>query len=281
MALQALGSLQAVANMHMAMGILTDRNETSGCKALRAQKGVLMNEPATPPDLADNAQSVQIASRLNWLRAGVMGANDGIVSTAGMVVGVAGAAVSNEALTVSGIAAVVAGALSMAVGEYVSVSSQRDSERAELDRERLQLQRNPAYGLRQLTGLIQAQGIDGDLAHKVAVQLSATDPLAAHARLELGIDPDGLSNPWHAGLASMVAFIVGGLIPLAAILLTPRDIAVLMTAIAVIIALAVTGSVSAHLGRAQKLRAMARTVGGGILAMTVTYGIGALVGGQI
>jgi VIT1/CCC1 family predicted Fe2+/Mn2+ transporter len=117
-----------------------------------------MTEPATNPDFAEDAQSGQIASRVNWLRAGVMGANDGIVSTASMVVGVAG----------------------------------------ELDRERSQLKRNPGYGLRQLTGLIQAQGIDGELAHKVAVQLSAKDPLAAHARLELGIDPAALSNPWYA-----------------------------------------------------------------------------------
>jgi vacuolar iron transporter family protein len=210
-----------------------------------------------------------------------MGANDGIVSTAGMVVGVAGAAASSEALTVAGIAALAAGALSMAVGEYVSVSSQRDSERAELDRERSQLKRNPAYGLKQLAGLIQDQGIDGELAHKVAVQLSAKDPLAAHARVELGINPDELSNPWHAGLASMLAFIVGGLIPLAAILLTPRVMAVPVTAIAVIIALAITGSISAHLGRASKLRAMGRTTSGGILAMAVTYGIGTLVGTQV
>jgi len=240
-----------------------------------------MTGPTTNPDFADDPQSGQIASRLNWLRAGVMGANDGIVSTAGMVVGVAGAAVDSAALTIAGVAAVAAGALSMAVGEYVSVSSQRDSERAELERERSQLERNPAYGLRQLTGLIQAQGIDHDLAHKVAVQLSETDALGAHARLELGIDPDALSNPWHAGMASMLAFIVGGLIPLAAILLTPRAIAIPVTAVAVVIALAITGSVSAYLGRAPKLRAVARTVGGGILAMAVTYGIGALVGTQV
>ncbi|WP_345798208.1 VIT family protein [Castellaniella sp. MT123] len=237
-----------------------------------------MTEPTTDPDYAADTQSGDIASRLNWLRAGVMGANDGIVSTAGIVVGVAGAAVSNGSLTIAGIAAVVAGALSMAVGEYVSVSSQRDSERAELNNEQSQLNAHPEYEFRQLTKLIQAQGIDGELARKVALQLSAKDPLAAHARLELGIDPDELSNPWQAGLASMLAFTIGGLIPLAAILLTPRGIAVPVTAIAVIVALAITGSVSAHLGRAPKLRAIARTVGGGILAMAVTYGVGILVG---
>ncbi|TWI08199.1 VIT1/CCC1 transporter family protein [Aerolutibacter ruishenii] len=270
-----------VATMSMATGIPANRSRTGSFSVLHKRKGAAMTESTTDPSYAEDAQSGAIASRLNWLRAGVMGANDGIVSTAGMVVGVAGAEVGNEALIVAGIAAVVAGALSMAVGEYVSVSSQRDSERAELDIERAQLAQNPDHGLRQLTGLIQAQGIDGELARKVALQLSADDPLAAHARLELGINPDELSNPWHAGLASMLAFIVGGLIPLAAILLTPRDMAVPVTAVAVIIALAVTGSVSAHLGRAPKLRAMARTVGGGILAMAVTYGIGTLVGTQI
>ncbi len=234
---------------------------------------------ADPVDV-DDAQSARLAGRLNWLRAGVLGANDGIVSTAGMVVGVAGAAVDSRGLTIAGIAALAAGALSMAVGEYVSVSSQRDSERAEIERERRQLAGNPEFGLRQLTGLIAAQGIDHDLAHKVAVQLHADDPLAAHARLELGIDPDALTNPWHAALASMLAFLAGGAIPLAAILLSPRDIAVPVTAVAVVVALAATGSVSAHLGGAPKLRAMARTTGGGVLAMAITYGIGVLVGMQ-
>ena len=236
---------------------------------------------STGRPIVDEAQGSELASRLNWLRAGVMGANDGIVSTAGMVVGVASAAVSDTALLASGVAALVAGALSMAVGEYVSVSSQRDSQRAELENERKQLARNPEHGLEQLTRLIEAEGVDRKLAGQVAVQLSKRDALAAHARLELGIDPDGLTNPWHAGFASMIAFVVGGLIPLAAILLSPRASAVLVTAVAVIVALAITGSVSAHLGRAPKLPAAARTMGGGILAMAITYAIGSLVGGQL
>ena len=238
-----------------------------------------MNTDPTDPPPIDEAQGGQIATRLNWLRAGVMGANDGIVSTAGMVVGVAGAAVSSSALLAAGVAAVVAGAISMAVGEYVSVSSQRDSQRAELENEARELASDPAYGLNQLTGLIEAQGIDRGLAHRVAVQLTERDALAAHARLELGIDPDELTNPWHAAWASMVAFVVGAAIPLAAILLTPRSIAVGVTAAAVVIALTVTGSVSAHLGGAPKLPAVLRVVTGGLGAMAVTYTVGWLIGG--
>src|SRR5690606_21471457 len=149
-----------------------------------------MTDVARHLELQGPGRSERIATRGNWLRAGVMGANDGIVSTASMVVGVAGAAVSNEALMIAGVAALAAGALSMAVGEFVSVSSQRDSERAELAREHARLRRDPEYGVTRLTTLIEAEGIDAELARQVATQLSARDPLGAHARLELGIDPD-------------------------------------------------------------------------------------------
>jgi VIT1/CCC1 family predicted Fe2+/Mn2+ transporter len=238
-----------------------------------------MTRPTADPQL-NPTHGAEIASRMNWLRAGVMGANDGIVSTAGMVVGVAGAAVSDHALLAAGVAAVAAGALSMAVGEYVSVSSQRDSQRAELEHERAQLA-GKQHGVEQLTAAIEARGVERGLAREVAVQLTEKDALTAHARLELGIDPSELTNPWHAGLASMVAFIAGGLIPLAAILLTPRAIAMPVTAAAVVVALALTGAISAHLGRSPKVRASARTVGGGIIAMAITYAIGALVGTQL
>ncbi|MBV9889410.1 MAG: VIT family protein [Rhizobacter sp.] len=224
------------------------------------------------------SQGGAIASRLNCLRGGVMGANDRIVSTAGMVVGVAAASVSDQALMVSGVAAVLAGAVSMGVAELVSVSSQRDSERAVLEHDRRELAGNPTQGIEQLAGLVTAHGIDRDLAHRVAVQLSAKDPLAAHARLELGIDPEELVNPWHAGLGSMVAFTVGGLIPFAAIVLSPRSAAVSVTAAAVVLALTITGTVSAHLGRAWKTRAVLRAIGAGALAMGITAGVGSLVG---
>ncbi|WP_406729571.1 VIT family protein [Streptomyces sp. GD-15H] len=240
-----------------------------------------MGGSPTDEEVFEESQSERISSRLNRLRAGVMGANDGIVSTAGMVVGVAGAAVSNSALLAAGVAALVAGALSMAVGEYVSVSSQRDSQLAELANERSQLQADPAGELEQLTGLIQATGIDADLAGSVAAQLTEKDALTAHARLELGIDPDELVSPWHAGLSSMITFVFGGLVPLLAMLLTPRSVAVPVTVLAVVIALAATGSVSAHLGGADKLRAVARIVGGGLAAMAITYGIGLMVGTQL
>ena len=240
-----------------------------------------MTDPAPDRLLAGTAHGGTIARRLNWLRAGVMGANDGIVSTAGMVVGVAGAAVSDDALLAAGIAAVAAGAMSMAVGEYVSVSSQRDSQRAELDHERAELAQEPEQGLEQLARLIEARGIDRALSRQVAVQLTARDSLAAHARLELGIDPEELTHPWDAVFASMLSFIAGGLIPLAAILLSPRSMNVPVTVLAVIVALLITGSVSAQLGHAPKARAMARTVGGGVLAMAITYAIGSLVGTQL
>ena len=236
---------------------------------------------STVEEVAEATQSVRIASRMNWLRAGVMGANDGIVSTAGVVVGVAGAAVSRGALLASGVAAVVAGALSMAVGEYISVSSQRDSQAAELAGERAQLQTDPEGELDQLTRLVQKQGIDADLARRVAAQLTEKDALTAHARLELGIDPNELVSPWHAAWASMVAFVLGALVPLVAILLTPGSVAVPVTGLAVVLALAVTGSVSAHLGGAGKLRAAVRTMGGGLAAMVITYAIGLLVGSQL
>ncbi len=232
-----------------------------------------------PEQMAEfEGQGASIASRLNWLRAGVLGANDGIVSTAGMIFGVAGAAVDDRTILIAGVAAVAAGALSMAVGEYISVSSQKDSEKAEIEIERRQLATNPDYGLKQLTGLIVARGIDYDLAHQVALQLTEKDALTAHARLELGIDPEALTNPWHAGISSMIAFTLGGLVPLIAFFVSPHSIEVAVTAVAVVVALAATGSVSATLGRASIASAALRTVVGGIAAMAISYGIGATIG---
>ena len=210
-----------------------------------------------------------------------MGANDGIVSTAALVVGVAGAAVNNGTLLASGVAAVVAGAMSMAAGEYVSVSSQRDSQAAELAKERSELQTDPEGELEEPTELIRAEGIEPELAQQVARQLTEKDALTAHARLELGIDPDELISPWHAAWASLVAFVGGGLVPLLAVLLASRSVAVPVTALSAVVALAATGSASAQLGGAGKLRAVARTVGGGLAAMVITYAIGLLVGTQL
>jgi vacuolar iron transporter family protein len=220
-----------------------------------------------------------LAGRLNWLRAGVLGANDGIVSIAGIVVGVAAATNDLSTIFIAGLAGLLAGAFSMAAGEYVSVSTQRDSERALLDKERLELAELPDTELDELTELYSAKGISPALARKVAVELTEHDALRAHADAELGIDPDQLTSPWQAALASFAAFTVGALLPMLAIGLPPTSLRVAVCFGAVVAALALTGTVSARLGGAHAPRAALRTVAGGALAMTVTYAVGHLVGG--
>ena len=219
-----------------------------------------------------------IAARLNWLRAGVLGANDGIVSTASLVVGVAGATTSHTAIVTAGLAGMFAGALSMASGEYVSVSSQRDSERALLELERRELADTPEAELDELTGIYQGKGLTPELAREVAKQLTAHDAMAAHAEAELGIDPEELTNPMHAAVASFVSFMVGALLPLLAIVFVPASARIAVTVVAVLAALVVTGTASASLGQAPLLPAALRNVIGGAVAMGVTYGIGALIG---
>lgn len=239
-----------------------------------------MNEVAST--IAESeAAGGEIATKLNWLRAGVLGANDGIVSTSALIFGVAGASVSHEGVLISGVAAVAAGALSMAVGEYISVSSQRDFERAEIERERLQLDNDPEFELRQLTRLLEHRGISPGLARQVAVELTDEDPLTAHVRLELGLDPDAITNPWHAAAASLIAFTVGGLVPLLAVLLAPGSLGIPFAAAAVVVALGITGTISANLSRAPRIPAVIRTVLGGVLAMGITYGIGYLTGHRL
>ncbi len=219
-----------------------------------------------------------IASRLNWLRAGVLGANDGIVSTAGLVVGVAAASASRDTLLTAGIAGLIAGAASMAMGEYVSVSTQRDTEKALLAKERRELADEPEGELRELAALYRAKGLSSATAHTVARELTEHDALAAHAEVELGIDPDGLVSPWHAAASSAISFVLGALLPLIAIVLPPAGMRVPVTVLAVLGALAVTGAVSAALGGAHRGRAVARVVSGGAAAMAVTYAIGEAVG---
>ncbi|GAA2728990.1 VIT1/CCC1 transporter family protein [Cellulomonas aerilata] len=215
------------------------------------------------------------AARLNRLRAGVLGANDGIVSVAGVVVGVAGATGARPAIAIAGAAALAAGALSMAVGEYVSVSSQRDSERALLDLERRELAEAPEEELEELAGLHRANGLSDGLARAVAAEQTAHDALAAHARVELGIDPDALVNPWHASLA---AFLVGGALPLVAVLAPAVAARVPVTVASVLAALALTGVLAARLGRAPVPPAVVRNLVGGGLAMAITFGVGNVVG---
>ena len=226
----------------------------------------------------DEPHKGNIALRLNWLRAGVLGGNDGIVSTAGIVLGVAGATATRSTILTAGIAGLAAGAMSMAVGEYVSVSSQRDSEKALLEKERGELRDTPDEELAELTDMYAAKGLTHDLAAEVAEQLTALDALAAHAEVELGINPVNLTSPWHAALASMVAFTLGALLPLVAITVPPARLRVPVTVLAVLVALAVTGVVSGRLGKAPLSRPLWRNVIGGSVAMAVTYGIGTLVG---
>jgi VIT1/CCC1 family predicted Fe2+/Mn2+ transporter len=227
------------------------------------------------------AQGQGIGARLNWLRAGVLGANDGIVSTAGIVIGVAAATASRGTIATAGIAGLAAGAMSMAAGEYVSVSTQRDTEKALLAKERRELRDMPEAELEELTQIYRDKGLSPDLAAEVARQLTDHDALGAHAEAELGIDPDELTNPWHAAIASMVSFTLGALLPLVAILLPPASARIWVTAAAVLVALVLTGWGSSTLGEAPTRPAVLRNVAGGVLAMLVTYGIGALVGTQV
>ncbi len=229
----------------------------------------------------DEPHEGSIAGRLNWMRAGVLGANDGIVSTAGIVVGVAGATNDRHAILIAGVAGLFAGALSMAAGEYVSVSTQRDTEQALLAKERRELAEEPEEELAELAYIYQQKGLSPELALQVAEQLTEHDALGAHAEAELGIDPDNLTNPWHAALASMVAFTVGALLPLLTITLVSAATRLWVTVGSVALALAFTGWASARLGEADVRRAVLRNVAGGLLAMAVTYLIGQLVGAQV
>lgn len=227
---------------------------------------------------AGEPHDAALSGRLNWLRAGVLGANDGIVSTAGLVVGMAGATTSTGPILAAGVAGLVAGAVSMALGEYVSVSSQRDTERALLQKERDELAAFPEEEFEELVALYEAKGLSAATARKVARELTEKDAFAAHADIELRLDPDELTNPWQAAGASAIAFTAGSLLPLAAILLPPPGVRVAVTFVVVVVALAATGYLSARLGGARPGRAVLRLVTGGAAAMAVTYGIGALVG---
>jgi VIT1/CCC1 family predicted Fe2+/Mn2+ transporter len=215
---------------------------------------------------------------LNWLRAAVLGANDGIVSVASIVVGVAGASNSLDFILTAGVAGLVAGALSMGVGEYVSVSTQRDTERALLERERIEIENKPTEELEELVGLYVAKGLSNTTARLVAVELTAHDAFAAHVDAELNLDPDNLINPWHAAYASASAFFFGASIPLVAIILPPDSLRIPVTFGSVVVALLITGTLSAHAGGASRKTAALRVVIGGLLAMLITFGIGKLFG---
>jgi VIT1/CCC1 family predicted Fe2+/Mn2+ transporter len=238
-----------------------------------------MSDAPLPERIAP--QSARILSTLNWLRAGVLGANDGIVSTAAIIFGVAGASATHATIMLAGIASVAAGAMSMAVGEYVSVSTQRDLEQAELQRERIELARDPEGQMATLVGLFEQRGVSPATAAEVSKEMSAKDALSVHARAELGIDPENITNPWSAALASMASFLIGGAVPVAALLLSPPAIEIPVAGVAVLIAMALTGFVSARLGRTAVVRSVLRNVIGGVLALAITYGVGKIAGTQI
>ncbi len=217
-------------------------------------------------------------TRINWLRAAVLGANDGIVSVAAIVVGVAGASDSPLFVLTAGIAGLVAGALSMAAGEYVSVSAQRDTQEALLEKERRELRDEPEAELEELAAIYEAKGLSSETARVVAHELTEHDAFAAHVDAELRMDPHALTDPWHAALASAVSFLAGGIIPLVPVIILPTSIQVIGTFAAVLCALFITGAVSAHASGSSITRATVRVVLGGALAMAITFGVGKLFG---
>ncbi|MGX5714945.1 VIT1/CCC1 transporter family protein [Arthrobacter sp. MAHUQ-56] len=219
-----------------------------------------------------------LAARLNWLRAGVLGANDGIVSVAATVVGVAGVTNDVAPILVAGTAAVVGGAVSMALGEYVSVSSQSDSQRALIEKERQELRDDPEGELAELAEIYQAKGLSEATARTVAEELTAKDALKAHLSAELNIDEAEVASPWHAAFASAVAFTIGAVLPMLAIILPPAEARIPVTFAAVVLALALTGTISARIGGSSKRKATLRLVLGGALAMAFTFAVGSLLG---
>jgi VIT1/CCC1 family predicted Fe2+/Mn2+ transporter len=221
---------------------------------------------------------VHRSHRANWLRAAVLGANDGILSTASLVLGVAASGASATAIVTAGIAGLVAGALSMAAGEYVSVSSQRDAERADLRLEERELRQDPAGELRELAGIYERRGLSPELAHQVALSLSHNGALAAHARDELGLDEERLARPFQAAWTSALAFSSGALVPLVAVAVAPAAARIPVAVVVTLVALGLLGDLGARLGGAPRRRATVRVVVWGAVAMAITSAIGAIVG---
>lgn len=216
--------------------------------------------------------------RIGWLRAAVLGANDGIISTASLIIGVAAAHMSHASILLSGVAGLVAGTMAMAAGEYVSVSSQSDAESADLERERVELETDFDHELNELAGIYVGRGLTPDLAHQVALQLTAYDALGAHARDELGINEIMTAQPIQAALASAASFALGAALPLLVILLMPASNLVLSVAVMSLAFLALLGGLAAKVGGANIWLGTARVAFWGALAMAVTAGVGSLFG---
>jgi VIT1/CCC1 family predicted Fe2+/Mn2+ transporter len=219
-----------------------------------------------------------LTSRIGWLRAAVLGANDGIISTASLIVGVAAATPSRSAILVAGIAGLAAGAMSMAAGEYVSVSSQSDTENADLARERRELKEQPEFELNELTDIYVARGVEAPLARQVAQQLMAKDALGAHAREELGITEMTAAQPVLAAFTSAITFAVGAAMPLLLVFVTPATWLIPVVSAATLVFLAILGALGSWVGGANLLLGAARVTFWGALAMAITAGIGAIFG---
>ncbi len=219
--------------------------------------------------------------RIGWLRAAVLGANDGILSTASLIVGVAAADTMRETVLLTGLAGLLAGALSMAAGEYVSVSSQEDTEKADIEREKKELATDLKGEQDELTSIYIDRGLEPDLARRVALHLMAKDPLSAHARDELGISSVVAARPIQAALTSAATFAVGAALPLSTVLVTPVSHLVPVVAGISLISLAVLGGLAAHTGGASILKGAARITFWGAIAMAVTAGVGSLFGASV
>ena len=228
--------------------------------------------------MTQHAPETHLVSRVGWLRAAVLGANDGIVSTASLIVGVAAASTGTSEVLVAGIAGLVAGAMSMAAGEYVSVSSQSDTEKAEMERERAEQARQPDFELDELTRIYVERGVAPDLARQVAAQMMEKDALGTHLRDELGISEVTTARPVQAALTSALTFSIGAAMPLTMVLISPADLLAWTVTIASLLFLALLGGVGAYAGGAPIWRATLRVTFWGALAMALTAGIGALVG---
>jgi VIT1/CCC1 family predicted Fe2+/Mn2+ transporter len=258
--------------------IACDPETEAGERPVSGQMSSFASGPAGHPG---EPHTDRLGARLNWLRAGVLGANDGIVSVAGLVVGVAGAAVARGPIFTAGLAGLVAGAVSMALGEYVSVSSQRDTELAARAKEERELSEEPEAELAELVTLYQGKGLSLETARAVAIELTAHDALAAHLEVELGLDTAEVTSPTSAAVASAVSFLLGALLPLLAILIPPPQWRVLITVVAVLAALALTATISARLSGANLRRVLPRVVLGGGIGLAVTYGIGHVFGAAL
>lgn len=266
------------------------RTNAAGANEARVNEAPGHQPPTRGPSAAPSGEAVPnrhgeephdsagTAHRLNWLRAGVLGANDGIVSVAAVVVGVAGATTQTGPIVAAGAAALIGGAISMALGEYVSVSSSADSQRALIAKEKWELAEMPEEEFEELAQIYQSKGLRPETARQVALELTEHDALRAHLEAELHIDETEVVSPWHAAFASAVAFTVGAILPFLTAVLLPADIRVQVTFAAVLVALGITGALGAYLGGARPLIPTIRVLVGGVAALGVTFAIGSWLG---